>query len=89
MRNRIILAVIAVLIFGILILTKIQHKDEEHQGFSVGMRVTTDEVFSQVYGYNLTGKIQKFVYIEPGKETSLIAIVQGKGVPIYLLKKKD
>lgn len=89
MRNHIILAVIAVLIFGILSLIKIQCKDEEHQGFRVRMRVTTSEVFSKVYGYNLTGKIQKFVYKEPGEETSLVAIVQGEDVPIYLLKKKD
>ena len=88
MRNRIILAVIAVLIIGILCL-KIQHKDEERQGLRVGMRVTTDEVFSKVYGYNLSGKIEKFVYKEPGEETSLVAIVRGKEVPIYLLKKKD
>lgn len=88
MRNKIIyVALIIALVVG---LSVFQHnKKEEHDGLSVGMMVTSSRVFNEIYGYNLTGKIRKFVYKKPGEETSLVAVVQGEDVPIYLLRKKD
>ena len=90
MKNFIILIVIAVLICGGLGVIKIQHKDEEqHSGLSVGMLVKTNSSFSEIYGYSVFGKIQELYYREPGRETSLYAVINGEDVPIYLIHRVE
>ena len=80
---------IVIALFCWIALTEKSKYHEEHNGFKYRMRVETNETFSKIYGYNFSGRIDKFVYKEPGREESIVAVVKGHDVPLYLLKKNE